>query len=255
MFFYASKMLSFVLSPLTWVFGLLLAAVVVRKERRSGKLLIAATVVLYLCSNSFLVDECYRAWEPVTEDHDLLDTKYDGAIILGGLGNVDLRLKKINFSMSADRLFQVLPLYYNKRVRRIIFTGGSGSIEFPEKREGIYVKSYLNAIGIPDSSLIIESTSKNTRENALNTRKILDSLSIKGNYLLVTSGFHMRRAMAVFKKAGFTSITPYVTNRSSGVRRFTADHLLIPNSGALFGLEALLHEWVGMLVYKLRGYA
>lgn len=255
MFFYASKLLAFVCSPITWIFGLLLAALIVRKERRAGRLLLVATVLLYVCSNSFLVDECYRAWEPVTEDHDLLDTRYEGAIVLGGLGDIDLRLGKINFSMGGDRLLQVLPLYHQKRVRRIIFTGGSGSIEFPQKREGIYIAKYLRSIGVPDSSMVIESQSRNTWENAVNTKRMLDSLSIRGNYLLITSGFHMRRAIAVFKKAGLTSVTPYVTNRSSGVRRFTFDHLFLPNPGALFGLQNLIHEWIGFIVYKIRGYA
>jgi hypothetical protein len=59
----------------------------------------------------------------------------------------------------------------------------------------------------------------------------------------------------VFRKAGITNVTPYVTNRSSGLRRFTPDHLFVPNASALFGLHALLHEWVGMLVYKMKGYA
>jgi hypothetical protein len=135
MFFYFSKLLSFALSPLTWVFALLLAAWASGREpARRAKLLAAAVILLYCCSNSFIVDECFRAWEPVTEDHDLLNTRYDGAIILGGLGDIDLRLKKINFSTAADRLFQMLPLYQNGRVKKIIFTGGSGSIEFPEKR-------------------------------------------------------------------------------------------------------------------------
>jgi uncharacterized SAM-binding protein YcdF (DUF218 family) len=183
-----------------------------------------------------------------------MDTKYEGAIILGGLGDIDLRLGKINFGMSGDRLFQTLPLYYSKRIKRIIFTGGSGSVEFPEKREGLYVQKYLHSIHIPDSALVIESRSKNTYENAVFTKKLLDSLKINGHFLLVTSAYHMPRVMAVFKKAGYTGITPFITNRSSGVRRYTPDHMLIPNAGALISLELLIHEWMGFLTYKIKGY-
>ena len=59
---------------------------------------------------------------------------------------------------------------------------------------------------------------------------------------------------AGFKKAGYKNITPYITNRSSGLRRFTFDHLFIPNPGALFALEHLIHEWMGYLTYQLKGY-
>jgi uncharacterized SAM-binding protein YcdF (DUF218 family) len=255
MFFYLSKLLAFLLSPLVWVFAIFFYSFKTKIEGRAKKLRILALAILYFFSNSFLIDECYRAWEPVTPDYDLMNTKYDGAIILGGIGDIDLRLKKINFSYGGDRLFQTLALYHQGRVKRMIFTGGSGSIEFPEKREGLYVQKYLRTIHVPDSAMIIESTSKNTYENARNTKQILDSLQITGNFLLVTSGFHMRRALAVFKKAGFKNITPYVTNRYSGIRRYTFDHLFIPNPGAMHGIEFLFHEWLGFLIYKWKGYA
>lgn len=255
MFFYLSKVLAFILSPLVWVFALFLLSFKTRVEGRAKKMRIAALVVLYLCCNSFLVDECFRAWEPVTPDYDLMSTKYQGAIVLGGIGDIDLRLQKINFSTSGDRLFQTLPLYYKGRIQKIIFTGGSGSIEFPEKREAIFVKKYLESIHVPDSSIVIESNSKNTYENAVFTKKILDSLNLKGPFLLVTSAYHMPRSMAVFKKAGYQNLTPYITNRASGKRRFTPDHLFIPNPDALFALQFLIHEWLGYAVYKIKGYA
>src|SRR5687767_11881716 len=252
MFFYLSKLLSFLFSPLIWVFILLIWSLKTKVEGRARKLRITAIVILYIFSNSFIIDECFRQWEPTTEDHDLLDTKYDAAIVLGGIGDIDMRLNKINFGMSGDRLFQALPLYYKKRIRRIIFTGGSGRIEFPEKREGIFVKKYLQSINFPDSALVIESLSKNTYENAVFTKHLIDSLGINGKFLLITSAYHMPRSMAIFKKAGYKNITPYITNRLSGKRRYTFDHLFIPNTGALISSEALIHEWIGFLIYKIR---
>lgn len=255
MFFYLSKLLAFFFSPIVWIFGLLLYSLITKIETRARRLRWTSILLLFICSNSFFVDECYRFWEPVTPDYDLMTTKYEGAIVLGGIGGIDLRLKKINFGYSGDRLFQTLPLLKNGRIKKIIFTGGSGSIEFPEKREGTFVKKYLNSIGIADSNLIIENDSKNTYENAVFTKKILDSLKIDGNFLLITSAYHMPRAMAVFKKAGYKNITPYLVNKVSGIRRFTPDHLLIPNADALFSLQFLIHEWIGYVTYKIKGYA
>ena len=255
MFFIVSKIFSFLISPLVWVFGLLLFALLTKNSRRSRRLLIAAVVTLYLCSNSFLVDELYRWYEPVTTDHDLQKTQFEGAIILGGLGDIDLRIGKITFGIGADRLLQTLPLYHQHRIKKIIFSGGSGSLEFPEKREGLFIQKYLRSIDIPDSSLLIESKSRNTYENARFTKVLFDSLHLTGKYLLVTSAFHMRRAMAAFKKQGFENLEPYITNKVSGVRRFTLDHLFIPDPGAVIALETLLHEWLGFITYKIRGYA
>ena len=201
------------------------------------------------------MDEFYRWWEPVTEDHDLLQTKYDGAIVLGGIGSIDERLQKINFGESVDRLLQMLPYYHNGRIKRILFTSGSGSVEFPHHKEALYVRKYLLSIGFPDSSLTIEYNSRNTYENALFTKRIMDSLNLHGKYLLVTSAYHMPRALAVFRKAGYNGLVPYVTNRCSGARRFTPDHLLLPNPDAMYMLEFLIHEWVGYLIYKIKGYA
>jgi uncharacterized SAM-binding protein YcdF (DUF218 family) len=255
MFFYLSKILAFLISPITWVFIFLLYSFKTKIEGRAKKLRIIAIVVLYVSSNSFVVDEFYRWWEPYTEDHDMMQTKFEGAIVLGGIGNIDERLQKINFGESSDRLLQVIPYFYNGRIKRIVFTSGSGSIEFPQQREAYYVRKWLQGIHFPDSALIIEASSRNTYENAVFTKRILDSLNLKGKYLLVTSAYHMPRAMAVFKKAGYTDLVPYITNKSSGKRRFTPDHLLLPNPYALYSLQFLIHEWTGFLIYKIKGYA
>ena len=255
MFFYLSKIVGFLFSPLVWSIFLLLYSFKTKVEGRAKKLKIISVTILYLCSNSFIVDECFRAYEITTPDYDLMNTHYDGAIVLGGIGAIDLRLQKISFNYSGDRLFQILPYYYKKRIDKIIFTGGSGSIEFANSFEGVYVKKYLQSINIPDSALVIESKSKNTYENAIFTKKMMDSLNMKGNYLLVTSAYHMPRSIAVFKKAGFTNLTPYITNKVSGKRRFSFDHLFIPSVDALFSLNLLIHEWIGFVIYKLKGYA
>src|SRR4051812_31669328 len=102
MFFFLSKVLAFFISPIVWVFALLLWSLLTKTAGRSKKLCFVALVMLYVFSNPFLVDEAFRAWEPVTADHDLLPEKYEAAIVLGGIGEVDLRLQKLNFGAGSD---------------------------------------------------------------------------------------------------------------------------------------------------------
>ncbi len=254
MFFILSKILSFLLAPYTWFFvGLLF---LLKKVWHSPfkKWVLGLTIFLYLCSNSFIVDEISRAWEYNDDDIYLKDTKYDLAILLSGMGRVDERQDRFDFTTSGDRLLQTLDLYYKGRIKKILVTGGSGSISHPNLREAVYIKRYMLNLGIPDSCVIIENNSRNTYENAIFTKHILDSIHYKGNTLLVTSSFHMRRSKAIFEKAGYQNITPYVTNKFSGLRKYEFDHCLIPNTEALWLLQLIVHEMVGYVVYDIKGY-
>lgn len=254
MFFFLSKILAFLIAPYTWLFFGLLWLLKKLWQTPYRKWVLTLTVFMYIISNSFLVDEVIRAWEYTDDDIYLKNTNYDLAIVLGGMGRVDERQQRFDFNYSGDRLFQTLELYYKKRVGKILITGGSGSISKPNQREAIYVKKYLVNISIPDSNIIIENNSKNTYENAVLTKHLLDSLQFKGSVLLVTSSFHMRRSLAIFKKAGYKNVTPYVTNKITGIRKFEFDHCFIPNIEAVFGLNLVLHEMIGYATYKLKGY-
>jgi uncharacterized SAM-binding protein YcdF (DUF218 family) len=209
---------------------------------------------MFVISNSFLVDELVRAWEYTDDDIYLKETTYDLAIVLGGMGRIDERQERFDFGHSGDRLFQTLELYHKKRISKLLITGGSGSISKPNHREAAYIKKYLVATSIPDSNIIIENDSRNTYENAINTKRILDSLEFKGAILLVTSSYHMRRSMAIFQKAGYKNITPYVTNKITGLRKFEFDYCFIPNAEALFHLNLVVHEMMGYVIYKIKGY-
>ncbi|MBI3519132.1 MAG: YdcF family protein [Bacteroidetes bacterium] len=254
MFFILSKILAFLIAPYTWVFFGVLFLLKKLWQTPYKKWMLGLTIFMYVISNSFLVDEVVRAWEYSDHDIYLKNTKYDLAIVLGGMGRIDERQHRFDFGYSGDRLFQTLELYYKKRVRKLLITGGSGSIRKPQHREAAYIKKYLEAIAIPDSNIIIENDSKNTYENAIFTKRILDSIQFKGSILLVTSSFHMRRSLAIFEKAGYKNITPYVTNKITGLRKFEFDYCFIPNVEAIFSLNLILHEVIGYITYKAKGY-
>ena len=69
MFFFLSKILAFLISPIFWVFALLLYSFFTKKDRLAKRLRIAAVVLLYIFSNPFLVDEAFRAWQLESSRH------------------------------------------------------------------------------------------------------------------------------------------------------------------------------------------
>ncbi|MBS1647077.1 MAG: YdcF family protein [Bacteroidetes bacterium] len=248
-----SKILAFLITPLTWFFSLCAWAFFTSDKIRKKKIIIAATCLLYLFSNPFFVDEIMRLWEPITPD--LKPTqKYKQAILLGGMTWYDARLDRPQFLRSADRLFQTLPLLGTKQIEQIIITGGAGSLAHPEEKEAAILKAYLLRCGYADSSILIENESRNTYENAVFTKHLLDSLHTNDTVLFVTSAFHLRRAAACFKKAGVKKMRWYPTDRYSGPRKFELDHLFIPNPEALAESTLLLHEIMGYCIYKLKGF-
>lgn len=252
-FFILSKILVFLISPLTWVFTLLGFSLFSRDPLRKRRFFIISLIAFYFFSNSFIADEAMRLWEVTTPD--LKPTqKYDYAVVLGGMIWYDARQDKPQFMRGADRIFQTIPLWKNGQIKKIIISGGSGSISHPEEKEADILKNYLLKIGIPDSCIITENQSRNTRENALLTKKLIDSLHINSEMLFVTSAFHLRRAIGCFKKAGITNIVPYPADRYSGPRKYELDFMLIPNGDAMEQWELLLHEITGYLVYKIRGF-
>lgn len=252
MFFLISKLLAFILTPLIWIVFFLGRAFFVNDELKRKKWLRTGLVLLIVFTNTFLFDEFARLWEvPATPLSEL--PKYEVGVVLGGMSSYDPELDRAQFFRGVDRLIQTVELYKRGYIKKILFTGGSGSILHPEMKEGNYVNRYLLYMGISPKDLIVESESQNTHENAEFTKKILDSINPGRRVLLITSGIHMRRSLGCFRDAGIT-VDPYSTDRYSGPRKFEFDHLLIPNVSAMYDWNNLIHEMTGYLVYWFKGY-
>lgn len=237
--------------PLFWIFALFIYSFF---SKHRSKIQFFALLLLYFCSNAFIVDEIGRWWEkyPIPQ----LNQTYEIGIVLGGIGKIDPTEKRIEFTNSADRLLKALELYKSGKIKKILITGGSGSVLHPEDKESIYIYQYLKNVQVPDSDIIIENESKNTYENAVFSKRLLDSLHVPTkNIVLITSAYHLRRSVAIFEKQGFQSIIPYPAERTSGPRKFELDHCLLPHPDAMSTLYKYIHEWIGLIVYKLKGYA
>ena len=107
--------------------------------------------------------------------------------------------------------------------------------------------------GVPKDNIFLEGSSRNTRENAVYTRNLVDSINC-GEVLLVTSAAHMPRAVAAFRAAG-VGVTPVSTDVRVVKGQGMAPFALLPDARALAMTSGALREWIGQWVYSLQGWA
>ncbi len=253
MFFIISKITAFLLAPLTWIILLLLAGLIVKNAKRKKRLFIATAFCAVFFTNPAIIDEILRCYEEPYIVNDKTAT-YDAGIVLGGgMVTIDFIHDRLIFHENTDRFLQALHLYKNGQIKKIILSGGSGSIVFKDFLEGPLIRRYLVDIGVPDSAILVDSTSNNTHQNAVNCAEIIKAKCDGGRYLLITSALHMKRAKACFIKQGIM-VSPYPTNKYVGPRRTDIGYYLVPEAEALIRWEKFIHESLGYLIYKIMRY-
>jgi len=184
--------------------------------------------------------------------------QYDAIIIPSGFVtnfNVDGQLRVV-FNDGNDRMLQSIDLFKRGISNKIIYTGGADTIFSTYKPEAELGKIFMVKCGIPDSAILIETRSINTYQNAAFTAKMLEKSDPdfkSKKYLLVTAGFHMRRALACFEKQGF-NVDGYTTDIRSIRSKDTVLNTLLPSYGGLQVWTYLIKEWVGLLVYQMKDY-
>ncbi|WP_029268846.1 YdcF family protein [Flavobacterium sp. KJJ] len=128
----------------------------------------------------------------------------DVAVILGNKVNEDgtlsERLKK--------HLECGLGLYQNRRIKKIIVSGGLGKEGF---YEGNKMRDFLVANKVPDSLIIVDNFGNNTRATVENIMKLKDSLHFK-SIIVVSQYFHVTRTKMLFKKQGFQNVSSVSPN-------------------------------------------
>jgi uncharacterized SAM-binding protein YcdF (DUF218 family) len=252
MFFILSKVLLFLLMPFWWIVILLLSAWISKSPKIKKRLLVMAIVIAVVFTNPLLYRTAVLAWQP--EPVQLPAGRvYEAGIVLGGMAGFD-KYDRGHFGDPADRFIQTANLFHRGIIKRILITGGTGTLNQANPPESIFLKTAFLANGVPDSCIIIESQSRNTYENAVYSKKLIDSLHLKPPYILITSATHIRRSENVFRKAGYDVISYPCDYKVTPVKfRFLAS--ILPNSSLLDQWAVFLKEMVGLAVYKLTGKA
>ncbi len=252
MMFYLSKAIYFFLAPINWVLLCFALYFIFRKKAWRKYCIPLGISILVLFSNPFVFNIVCKGWEGKMVTVDSMENHYDYIILLGGFSSYNKQLGHQYISNErGNRLIATLQLYRARKGKKILMSGGSGNIWEKTPSEAILTKGFLLEMGISEMDILLEPDSRNTYENALFTKRLLNQILPDAKCLLVTSAFHMRRARALFKNQGI-DVTPYPTDFISETPNRPRS-IFLPSGKILWKWEALIKEWVGIFVYWLKG--
>src|ERR1700730_15614192 len=207
MFFILSKVLGFFASPsnLSIALGLLGVFLLATRRARFGRFLTVASLFALAVlgfsplGNALIIplEERFPPWD---------DTRGppDGIVVLGGAITPDVSAARneVALNEAAERVTTGVALARRYPQARIIYSGGTGALIFPEGSEATSAVRIFESLGIPHARIIAEEQSRNTVENAVFSLPL--AMPQPGeHWLLVTSGYHTPRAMGVFRRAVF----------------------------------------------------
>ncbi len=256
MFFVVSKVGGFFLMPSN-VIGLAIAAgllLVLGGWRRAGLALgLSGAAALFACGLGPVGNLLILPLEERYPRADLAAAP-DGIVVLGGaVTDVvgDLRGGTLELNEAGDRILALVALAHRYPDARIVFSGGSGAlIDRARVPEADIVAARMADFGLGEGRLIVENRSQNTAQNALYSREAANPQPGE-TWLLVTSSYHMPRAVAVFEAAGFPVVPYPVDYRTGG-----PSDVWRPFGRIAEGLQRTdiaFREWVGLVAYRLTG--
>jgi uncharacterized SAM-binding protein YcdF (DUF218 family) len=205
MFYVLSKTLDALLAPLTWtvLFALLALVLIKRRRRLALGCGILSLFVLCLFSMDFVATRLWRLLEAPAKSTLHKDVTYDVVIVLSGMldGSATETHGQPSYNDNIERLLSSYQLLRDNRAKMVLLSGGASTLDGSGPKEADVLAQQLRDWGIDASRIVEERESRNTRENATQSARIVAE---KGwtRLLLVTSAFHMPRALACFEKAG-----------------------------------------------------
>jgi uncharacterized SAM-binding protein YcdF (DUF218 family) len=254
MFFLASKLLWFVAAPATLLMiGAILGAWLV--PRRVGfprALALGCVGALLLASvapvGALLIEPLENRFPPPPAD---MPAPY-GIVVLGGAIDDEASAARGQtvFDEGGARLTEAAILARRFPDARLVYTGGSAALWRAHSTEAQQARTLLVALGVDASRIALEDKSRNTDENARFTAALVHPQPGQ-TWLVVTSAYHMPRAMGLFAKAGFSLRADPVDYRTLGGARDWRLNLDPSRGLRLFDLA--VHEWIGLIAYRLSG--
>lgn len=254
MFFLASKLVWMVAVPSTFLtlvaaLGMLLAL----RWRRVGLCLAALGVAGLLLAGlgpfgRVLIVELENHFPAYADDGG----RVDGVIVLGGaeLPVITAARGQPSFQEAGERMLALGELSRRYPRARLVFAGGSASLGAQPMQEAEVVRLALPQIGVEEGRVEFERASRNTAENARLARELIQPKPGE-RWLLVTSGYHMPRAVGCFEAAGFPVVPYPVDFRTTGEAGWLRPFDSVAQGLGFFDLA--VREWIGLAAYYLTG--
>ncbi len=230
MFFSVSKALSAVTGPWFWAALFVVAgAVLCRWSKPFGLSLVALAAALpVLFASPRFAAALQRLAESSARDTSRPGVEYDAVIVLGG---------------GDARIAAAAQVMRQGRARTLLYSGIVGPWD------ARHVRASLHAAGVPDDSIVLESHSRNTRENAVESSRIVAKRGWQ-SLLLVTSASHVDRALGCFHDVGLYPDVLPADRLAPRIERLG----WMPRRSATHLTRAAVHELLGRLTYRVMGY-
>jgi len=235
-----------------WIIGMV---AFFTKKKYSIWCFLAAGTILLLFSSRIVSNLLISILENRYLSVQLPADSCSAIVVLGGAGQITERSSnRLEVNEAGDRIIHCAKLYKKGICRRIITSGGPVDPALKDMLpEGLHNAMLLMEMGVDSVDIIVETKAKNTHEHGPYIAQILDSLGLPKKIILVTSASHMIRSEAVFKKYGFT-VYPAPADFQKSIMKRTFIFNLFPNSSFLDISTRALHEYYGIIGYKLLGW-
>lgn len=217
-----------------------------RRQPGLAKIMSVLALVFYVSTISLVSDQLIgsleRKFKPPSHPRG------DVIIMLGGGATLDTPnvygLGHLS-GFAANRLLTCAQLYYELNVPILV---SGGKVLETTGSEADIAKVILIGLGVPADKVIVENQSLNTTENAKYTKELVDKYGF-AQPILVTSAFHMQRAILQFDKVHL-SVLPYPTGYETNLEFKFQPHKLWPSADALLDVSLALKEYVGILAIQ-----
>ena len=253
-FFLASKIIWALISPdsLIVILGVSAWIAAILKWQRISKSLLASCALLLLLIGFFPVGEWLIApLENRFTANMALPSKVDGIVVLGGaiLPQMSNSWQQPEINGAAERLTNFLYLARLYPNAQLVFTGGSGAVTEQEFKEAETAQMLFKQLGLAERAIIFESESRNTSENARNSKELVTPENNE-NWLLITSAFHMPRSIGVFCQQQWV-VQPYPVDHYSQKGNLLRVDFSFGENLSVLGVA--IREWVGLVAYRISG--
>ena len=219
------------------------------------RLLTAFLAVLYLVAtpigaNILVAGLAHGAGQLATRD---AARGADVVVVLGG-GVQTIRAGGVVLSqlgaIASLRVLEAARVYKLLGARFVIVSGGIADEKLELRPEGEQMATALAAAGVPADRILLDLRAKTTHDHPRTIRPILDANQIR-RFVIVTSPMHMRRALAVFRAAGFDPVPSVSLLRSEQLR---PPPLFLPNDDSIVLSDQSLYDYAATALYWWRGW-